>query len=268
MKAERRHELRENDLALLMDRVSAYLTVNGGRLTLAVVGVLVVIAVVGIVVRSRAAALEDAWQRRRSLSFKDLDAGRRSLDTLTRLAEDTDDRVFVMGALIDTGRYALELAQKTEDHPNPELNEKARAAFTRLLSEFPQNLLALGAAHCGLASVEENDFALDGDLTHKARAKEQLEAIINKPEFAGMPFYRMATNRLNDIDGIFTVARFVAAPIVPEDESAETIPSIVPNLPAGVQAERVSEDQVPTKILQKVRVKEDGTLEIIDEKQE
>ncbi len=83
-----------------------------------------------------------------------------------------------------------------------------------------------------------------------------------------MPFYRMATERLIDIDGVFTVARFVAAPIVPEDESVGVAPSIVPGLPAGVQAERISEDEVPTRILQKVRVKEDGTVEVIDEKKE
>ncbi|MCH7992901.1 MAG: hypothetical protein IIB57_00500, partial [Planctomycetes bacterium] len=121
--------------------------------------------------------------------------------------------------------------------------------------------------HCGLASVEENAFALDGDLTHKAKAREHLQAILDQPEFANMPFYRMATDRLNNIDGIFTVARFVAAPIVP-DESVEIAPSIVPGLPAGVQAERISEDQVPTSILQKVRLKEDGTFEVIDDKPE
>ncbi len=268
MKSERRHELRENDLALLMDRFSAYLQENGGRLALAVVGVLVVVAVVGIVVRSRTAALEDAWQRRRSLSFKDLEAGRRSLDTLTRLTEDAGDRTFVMGALIDTGRYALELSQKTENHPDPELNEKARTAFSRLLSEFPQNPLAVGAAHCGLASVEENAFALDGDLIHKAKAKAHLQAILDEPKFASMPFYGMATERLNNIDGVFTVTQFVAAPIVSEDESVGIAPSIVPGLPAGVQAERISEDQVPTSILQKVRLKEDGTFEVIDDKPE
>ncbi|MCH8241188.1 MAG: hypothetical protein IH897_01100 [Planctomycetes bacterium] len=268
MKSERRHELKENDLAVLMDRFSAYLQEHGGRLALGVVGVLVAIAVVGIVVRSRAATLEDAWQRRRALSFKDLESGRRSLDMLNSLTETAGDRSFVMGALIDAGRYGLELAAKTENHPDPELNEKARTAFTRLLSEFPENPLAIGAARCGLASVEENAFAMDGDLIHKAKAREQLLAILNKPEFAGMPFYRMATDRLNNIDRIFTVARFVAAPIVPEDESVEIAPSIVPGLPAGVQAERISEDQVPTTILQKVRIKEDGTFEIVDEKQE
>ena len=83
MKSERRHELKENDLAVLMDRFSAYLQENGGRLALGVVGVLVAIAVVGIVVRSRAAALEDVWQRRRALSFADLENGRRSLDPET-----------------------------------------------------------------------------------------------------------------------------------------------------------------------------------------
>lgn len=266
MKSERRHELKENDLAMLMDRCGVYLQENGGRLALAVVGVLVAIAVVGIVVRSRAAALEDAWQRRRALSFQDLESGRRSLDMLTSLTETTTDRSFVVGALIEVGRQGLDLATKTENHPDPELNEQARTAFTRLLSEFPENPLALGVARCGLASVEENAFALDGDLTHKARAREQLQAILDEPKFASMPFYRMASDRLNAIDGIFTVARFVAAPIVPEDESVGIAPSSVPGLPA--QAERISEDEVPTSILQKMRLKEDGTFEVIDEKKE
>lgn len=268
MKAERRHELKGNDLALLMDRISAYLQENGGRVAFAVVGVLVVIAVLGIVVRSRANALEDAWQTRRSLSFIDLEKGRRSLDELNGLIETAGDRGFVMAALIDSGRYGLELAAQTEDHPDPELNEKARAAFARLLSEFPKNPLAVGAARCGLAVVEENAFALDGELIHKAQAKEHLQAIVDNPKFAGMPFYRIATERLENMDSTFTIARFVSAPIVPEDESAEPAPSILPGLPPGIQVDQISPDQVPKSILQKVRLKEDGSFEVIDETKE
>lgn len=268
MKAERRHELKENDLAHLMDRCTAYMQENGGRMALAVVGVLVAIAVVGIVVRSRSAALEDAWRARRALSFTDLENGRRSLETLNSLTETAGDSKFVMSALIDVGRNGLMLAEKTENHPDPELNETARTAFDRLLSEFPGNPLAVGAARCGLASVEGNAFALDGDLTHKAKAKKHLQAILDEPKFASMPFFGMATERLNNIDRVFTVAHFVAAPIVPVDESVDVDLTNVPGLPINVQAERISEDQVPTKILQKVRVKEDGTLEVLEEKRE
>lgn len=262
MKSERRHELRENDLAHLLDRFSEYFRENGARMGLVVAGVFVVVAVVGITVRSRAAALEDAWQNKRTLSFENLEDGRRSLDTLSSLTETTGDRKFVLGALIDQGRYALELSQKTENPPDSDFNEKARAAFADLLSGFPENPMAVGAAHCGLATVEENAFSLDGDLGHKLRAREHLQAIIDKSEFASMPFYRLATERLKNIDEVFTIAGFVAAPIVREDEAD------APILPDDVNAQRISEDQVPIKILQKVRVREDGTLEILEEKQE
>ena len=178
MKSERRHELKENDLAHLLGGFSEYLRENGARLGLAVTGVLVVVAVVGITVRSRAAALEDAWQNKLSLSFENLEDGRRSLDTLSSLTETTGDRKFVLGALIDQGRYALELSQKTENPPDSEFNDKARAAFDDLLSGFPENPMAFGTANCGLATVEENAFSLDGDLGHKLRAREHLQAII------------------------------------------------------------------------------------------
>ena len=155
MKAERRHELKENDLAHLLDQLSEFLQKNGSRLGLAIVAVVVAVAVVGIAVRSRTAALEDAWQRKRSLSFETVADGQQSLQNLASLTAASTDRSFVFSGLLDQGRHALELTQKVPNPPDQDMNEKARAAFDELLAQFPANPLAFGAAHAGLATVEE-----------------------------------------------------------------------------------------------------------------
>ena len=52
------------------------------------------------------------------------------------------------------------------------------------------------------------------------------------------------------------------------DATRRVCASCIAATDTGVQAERISEDQVPTSILQKVKLKEDGTFEVIDEKKE
>lgn len=250
MKAERRHELKENDLAHLLDQLSDFMHKNGSRLGLVIAVVVVALAVVGIAVRSRAAALEDAWQRKRSLSFETAADGQQSLKTLESLVAASTDPVFIMSGLLDEGRHALELAEKAPNPPGEAMNAKAREAYEELLAKFPSNPLAFGAAHAGLATVEENAFALDREPSHKEKAQEHLQAILNRSDLAAMPFYKMATDRLARIDDVFSVTRFAAAPIAPPEEKAE---SEFQRLPPGVNAKVIPPEQVPARIREAAR---------------
>ena len=69
MKAERRHELKENDLAHALEVARKYLDEHGKRIGFTVVVVVAVVAGVGLTVRSRAAAGEDMRRRRGALKF-------------------------------------------------------------------------------------------------------------------------------------------------------------------------------------------------------
>lgn len=259
MKTGRRHELKENDLAHMLEAAQTYLTQRGGRILFTVGAVVVVIAIVSISVRSRAAALEDAWQRKQSLAFEDAEEGKRSLETLDALTKDAADPAFVLTSLIDLGTHALRLAHEVDVPPDPELNEMARNAFTRLLARLGDNPMAFGVAHCGLATVEENAFVLDGNLAHKERARQHLEAVTGNPAVQGLPFHRLALDRQKLLDNVFTVVRFEAAPVEEETTEGEPVP-ITPT--------RVSPEDVPQRILQKVKVQPDGSMKVLETRQE
>lgn len=216
MKAERRHELRENDLIHALEAARDYLNENGGRLAVAVIGVLAIVVAVSFGLRSRAAAYEDLWRQKNSLRFEDVEGGRKSLEQLAVLTNRSSDESFVISGLIEQGRQGLRLATMVEAPPDRELNDRAREAFEELRRRFPNNPMAQGVAGLGLATVEENSYALDHDAARKAKAETLLRSIVENPALAGMPFPQMAGDRLQALDEVFTEVITVPAPAVPE----------------------------------------------------
>lgn len=212
MKAERRHELKENDLAAMLESARAFLDKNGRQLSIGIIVVAVVATAVLLVVRSRTAAVEDLWRRKAQLSFEDPQAGKASLEALANLTREASDRQFVLIGLMDQAQAALQLSQESPLPPDPELNQSARRAFVELLQRFPQHPIALGVAHSGLATVEENAFVLDGDLAHRDEAKSHLEAVVNDVRLAGLPVQQAAKDRLDRLDEVFRRVTFEYAP--------------------------------------------------------
>lgn len=230
MKADRRHELKENDLAVMLQNTRQYLDVHGKQIGTGALIALAVLAAITFVVRSRAAAVEDVWRRRGQLSFESLEEGKKSLDALEGISRELSDPSFVMGALMDRGREALKLAQLAPLPPDSELNRKARAAFEELLTRFGDNPLAAGAALSGLATVEENEFVLDGNESHKAKAREYLDRIVADARLNGMPFQRLALDRLKALDATFSkVVTQAPAPLpLPPPPAPVDVPTEAP----------------------------------------
>lgn len=241
MKAERRHELKENDLAHALEVARKYLDENGKRIGFAIVVVVAVVAGVGLSVRSRAAAVEDMLRRRSALKFDDPAKGRESLDALAAMTRESTDEQFVLTALLDQGEQALRLAGDVVVPPDREFNDRAKEAFEELLERFGENPLARGIAHCGLATVEENYYVLDHDLAHKARAEGHLSAVIEDPLLNGMPFKRSALDRRNALDKIFTEVVFVYPE--PEEEPADE-PG--PGQPTRLEPIRIDPSRIKT----------------------
>jgi len=214
MKAERRHELKENELAHAVETAKGYLREHGAKVGLLIVAVIAVFSVTTIAVRSRAATVEEAWRRKSTLDFTGPDVGKQALAALGTMARETTDNSFVLAALMDQGSNALRLAREVELPPDLELTGKAEDAFEQLLARFPQSPLAFGVAHSGLATVAENLFVIDADRAHKEEARTHLTAIVDNPGMRGLPFYRMAMDRLESLDSVFTVVRFAPALVV------------------------------------------------------
>lgn len=224
MRADRRHELKENDLSHAIASGRAYLKEHGKGFGMVALAVVAVVAATSAIVRSREATAEDHWRQKAGLSFE-ADVAKESLETLMTMANESDDPSFVLSALVERGANALRLAAEAETGLDPEYNRMARDAYEALLERFEDNPLAFGIAHRGLVTVEENDFVLDGDLAHKERGREHLTAIVDNPALNLTPFHRMARDRLDVLDATFTQIVF-APPLPPEEPEEPELPEM------------------------------------------
>jgi len=237
MKANRRHELKENDLAHALERGRDYLHENGRNVALIFLAALAVVVIATFTVRSRAVATEDAWRRKAQLLFdkeKPVEA-KESLEKLIALTNTAAEESFVLSGLLDQAMQALRLAGEAATPPDPAFNEKAKVAFEQLLSRFPNNPLAVGVAHCGLATVAENRFALDGNPAHKNEAHRHLTAVIENKALERMPFYGLARDRRVALDDTFTRVRFDPAPPSEPMEATGTVTRLPALSAPGVQ---------------------------------
>ena len=235
MKSERRHELRENDLAHTLTVTRDFFEQYSKQITFGAVAILAVFAITSFVMRSRATAHQDVWRQKNALSFVTPDEGKRAVDRLFEMAEGSSDRRFVLDSLMEAGRQSLRMAKEAPFPPDRELNNKARRAFEELLKRFPRETLGAGVALSGLATVEENEFLWDYNLGHKEKAKEYLTRLANEPMFQGLPFQRVALDRLKSIDSVFQVTQFMPPPPPPpapegeaQVEGVDTPPPAVP----------------------------------------
>jgi len=212
----------------MIETARDYVTENGTKIGVVILVAVAVVAVVSISIGTRTANIEDAWRRKGQLAFENPEDGRRSLDRLSTMLRESKDESFVLSGLMDQGLVALRLAQEVDAAPDPDLNAKARSAFESLLARFKDNPLAFGVAHTGLATVEENDFALDTEMAHKDRAKAHLQAVLDNPALSSMPFFRLASDRLERLDDVFTFVRFASPPEPQVEEPIAIEPTLVP----------------------------------------
>ncbi len=240
MKSERRHELRENDLQHVLEVTRDYLADNGSRVGMIVIGVLAVVVVASLVMRSSAATAEDAWAKRKDLKFETPEIGLVSLETLRSIGEGTSDKDLALACLIDRGNLALRLAQKVADPPDRKLTDLSRAAFEELRTRHQNNPLALAIALNGLASVEENLFSLDGKPDHKALAQAHLTALIDNRALDGLPLQQLAIERRKTLDATFVKVKLTYPPPPTAKASTESDegsdPADEPVKPAAVVA--------------------------------
>jgi len=218
MKAHRRQELKENDLAHWLKETAKNVQENSSKILLAGAVVIVVIVVGLIFMQSRQQARAAAWERLSKLSLVDYEGIRRSLPELESLAADASGDALGLTVLSKWGEVALRaVSMSADDAEKAEANEQAGTAFQELRTSFADNPLALGVALCGLATVEENRFVLTGDASCRGRAKAYLEQVRDDDRLNGTPFKEQALNRLNALDETFTVVKF-APPLPPVEE--------------------------------------------------
>jgi len=223
MKADRRHELRENDLVHAIETVRTNLAQNAKPIGFAILGVVGVFVIASLAMRSRSVAKEDNWRRLSQLLFDKPETARESFEALTALTKNTGDQNFLLHALMEQARQALAMGQKPDALPDREAMDRATDAFNQLLQKFPDNPLAVGTAHCGLATVAENMFVITRQSKYKAEATRHLDAVVKTPILNGLPFQRIALDRLASLDNTFRLVE-----LGPPTETASAAPLAPP----------------------------------------
>ncbi len=234
MKAERRHELKDNDLLHILHTMRDYLTENGGRVGLAIILVVVGATALSIGVRSQSAASEESWTHKSELIYSDVEKGRESIATLTTLTAQSGDDSFVLSALLEQGQQALRLAQEVPFPPDEDFNNVAKTTYTSLRERFPGNALAIGTALIGLATVEANAFVLDTDPAHMEKAKALLTEARDSKALSGLPFQRIAIEKLSRLDQTFRPVITVAPKMLIEDAEGDADQAEIEDGDAGV----------------------------------
>lgn len=267
MKADRRHELQENTLAHVLSNFPLYLSIYAGR----IITVVLIVALVVLVVRYRAAAKQQQFEttrinlaqaREATFQLGQLVGGFRDPTQTAQLRSqllldanaaidaviaNADNDVIKAEAYVARGDLYWTAANLPDlsgaatqpalalPEPRNDLLGKAEGAYQQVLSQFPNQPLAKGTALIGLAAVAENRRQFDEALKFYQQLKDsdapQVFKAIGEGRVAQMPLIRVER-------------RLVPATMPAFDPSFD--PTTLPaTLPAGVEAPAVPTLEAP-----------------------
>ncbi|MBN1846324.1 MAG: hypothetical protein JW810_11615 [Sedimentisphaerales bacterium] len=187
MKAERRHQLKTNELAQKLSELPAYLREHGKYLVLVVVGLVVVLVIAGFVWRQRGRSAQKQNQQLQQAfaDFSDLQAQAMQRARIEPAEEDapvtisaTYDPAAVVGSLQQLSQEAqgkpirmTSLLQEAEvvrselflsTRPLPQaqkeqIRQKAGQLYRQVIQEYATYPVAVGLARLGLAELAEDE---------------------------------------------------------------------------------------------------------------
>lgn len=221
MKAERRQELRTNDLAQQIDQTVSYVKENSTRLAAIVLGVAVLFAGYFWYTSSRQNRVEDAWDKLATAPGA-TDAASQ-IRVFQEVANEGVTPALTIAAWLRVGDTAVSMildptrtgagAATTEDWPRI-----AREAFEKVASLAGDDLTGMGRAIMGLGWVAEST----GDFE---TARRQYRRLADDERFAGTPFESQAKLRLEGLDRWSTPITFPPPPPPPVVEGPQPQPS-------------------------------------------
>jgi hypothetical protein len=271
MKAERRQELRTNELAQMLEQARQVMRTWGSYIVGGVVVVVLVIAFVAYRAAAADQALSDAWQNLREMqgkyfftqtSEKRTDAEiATGFEGLQRVADAAKTPDLAFEALANQAQIAMQLSGMTPGGVDANYLDRAEQAYNALKIRMPDNPLAVALALDGAARIEADRFVLDADPAHKDKARRFLEQLRDDPRFAHTPFQTAALAHLNRLDDMFREVKLAPAPVpvtltplegppAPEGPAASAPSSDVqirklPGPPPGVKPIQIGKEPKP-----------------------
>ena len=248
MKAQRRQELRTNELSQQIDHVGEYVKQNAAVLTAIIVAAAAIVGGTFWYMRHQQNNLMDAWARLSDRSAATDPAAK--IDSYREVANENLDPELTVAAWLRVGETAMAAMYKSSKDaaaaPDKNYAQTADDAFNKVLSLNPKDKMTVAAANMGLGLLAEDR----GDLE---RAKQSYKKISDDPELADCPIKQQAAWRIENMTSWSSPVKFPPAP-PPASQPANSPPSLAPGpggLPPG--AERVSPSEVPEAIRKAAR---------------
>jgi hypothetical protein len=227
MKRERRVELKTNELSVQLQHATEFLRQHGNTVLLSGVGIVLLILAVGYRNYTVAATKELGW----TSFYEAPSAGdpndpawiQSSLSVWQNIIAEYDEPALQDAAHRRLGQFCLQQVDLTDDvEIRKELLETARASSQILWSRSRNNLPQKATALNWLATIEKTMFTIDGDISHKEKARDFLNQILNGTEFNGTPFQSDVAAQLASFDGLWNQVVFADPP--PPPPTPELVP--------------------------------------------
>ena len=163
MKQSRRHELKTNELSVLLKQMYEKLQQYANYLIVGLVAAVVVLIMIFIMQHNRIAAQQLAWQTYSDLRRGDVIRDPGLIDQAAALAaERAGDAVLEPLAMELEADLAYQLAvgpeSKLNDEEKTQRLETAKQRYEQVLSQFPSSTEATARIQMGLAATEESLF--------------------------------------------------------------------------------------------------------------
>ena len=213
MRAERRHELKQNALDAELHKIGGFFRTHGTRVAwIALIGALGVLAAV-VWMRNVNDNKERIQTKFDEVTLAEEGGQTKPMDIIGAYRElasqTTDTRVAAMAA-VRLGNYnARRAALETADAQRNALTQEAQQMYDQVLTRFSDQPLAVAQAHVGLAKLAENQGQVD-------KARQEYLQVQRMQEIAQTPVAREAAIGLAQLDQISEPVRFATtAPTQP-----------------------------------------------------
>lgn len=176
MKAKRRHDLKENELAKDLDKAKVFFELHWKWLVGGLVAVVAIIGLIFLIVDRTKTNRQEEWQRFHALVMAaQVEPSEKIREDLRGLAAQTGQDDLAAWAYLQAGKTAYAELMYKYVQLDPQAREKLAAettqAYEKVISSYSSNVAATGAAHLGLGLLAETQGQMD-------KAKDQYNKAI------------------------------------------------------------------------------------------
>lgn len=238
MRAERRQELKTNELAEQIEQVKAFAREHRATIAIVIAGAVIVFGGATWYTNNLQTRRSEAWNRFRDVG-KPVGVGAEPPDAATRIDHYTDianektEPALTLAAWLAVGDVARNqvlnppIAGTTESRDWRGIAERA---YQKVLDDFPKKTPAVGAAMMALGALAE-------DVPDMETARKWYNRIIEDPRFENTPFVASAKFRLEHLEEWSLPVVFappIIGPIPPEENESFSSPDLS-RLPPGLR---------------------------------